>query len=323
MIDYGLPASMKSILIVRIGAMGDIIHSLPGVASLKRSFPQARITWLVEPRWAPLLEGGGLVDRIVPFHRNLPGTWLQTRAELRGEAYDLAVDFQGAMKSAVLARAARPARLVGYAAGVVREWPASWFYTTSAGSGSAHVVEQALDLAEAAGAFLRVTEFPLPAGAPEGTLPEEPFVLTSPLAGWISKQWPLEHFATLAGYVRAKLGMALVLNGPPGTVPTVAGTWKHESGLAGLIDASRRASLVVGVDSGPLHLAAVLGKPGAAIFGPTDPVRNGPRGGDVAVFRKAGTRTTHRRGTEIDPAMRAISPEQVFAALETRAACRV
>ena len=313
---------MKSILIVRIGAMGDIIHTLPGVASLKRSFPEARITWLVEPRWAPLLEGGCLVDRIVPFHRNLPGTWPRTRAELRSEAYDLAVDFQGALKSAVLARAARPARLVGYAPGVVRERPASWFYTTRAGSRSVHVVDQALDLAEAAGASLRVTEFPLPAGAAEGTLPEEPFVLTSPLAGWISKQWPLEHFATLAGYVRSGLGMALVLNGPPGMEP-VPGTLPHISGIAGLIDASRRASLVVGVDSGPLHLAAALGKPGAAIFGPTDPVRNGPRGGDMAVFRQAGTRTTHRRGTEIDPAMRAISPEQVFAALETRAACRV
>jgi heptosyltransferase-1 len=81
--------------------------------------------------------------------------------------------------------------------------------------------------------------------------------------------------------------------------------------------------LVVGVDSGPLHLAAALGKPGVAIFGPTDPERNGPRGGDFAVFRQAGAVTTHRRGTEIDASIRAISPEMILPALESRIACRV
>ena len=322
MIDYGLSASMKSILIVRIGAMGDIIHTLPGVASLKRSFPNARITWVVEPRWAGLLEGGGLVDRIVAFRRNEPGTWWHTVAALREQPYDLAVDFQGALKSAFLARAARPERLVGFAAGVVRERPAAWLYTATGATQSRHVVDQAVDLAVAAGASVRVMEFPLPPGQPEGKLPDEPFALASPQAGWASKQWPPEYFEKLAGYLR-KRGMPLVINGAAGAVPDIAGTLKHESGITGLIDASRRATLVVGVDSGPLHLAAALGKPGVAIFGPTDPLRNGPYGGDVAVFRQPGTRTTHRRGREIDSAMRAISPEQVFAALEARAACRV
>ena len=100
-----------------------------------------------------------------------------------------------------------------------------------------------------------------------------------------------------------------------------AGTLTHESGIPGLIDATRRAALVIGVDSGPLHLAAALNKSGAAVFGPTDPVRNGPYGGDFEVFRVSGARTTHRRGTSIDPSMRAITPEQVFAALATRVSC--
>ena len=86
----------------------------------------------------------------------------------------------------------------------------------------------------------------------------------------------------------------------------------HESGISGLIEATRRASLVVGVDSGPLHLAAALNKAGAAVFGPTDPVRNGPYGGDFEVFRTPGVRTTHRRNTAIDPAMRAITPGAGF-----------
>lgn len=115
--------------------------------------------------------------------------------------------------------------------------------------------------------------------------------------------------------------MPLVLNGAPGTVPKVDGTLRHESGIQGLIDATRRAALVIGVDSGPLHLAAALNKSGAAIFGPTDPVRNGPYGGDFEVFRIPGVQTTHRRGGAIDRSMRAITPEDVFAALVARVGC--
>ena len=79
LIDYSLPHDVHNILIVRLGAMGDIIHALPGAALLKRSFPSAHITWVVEPRWSPLIEGNGIVDRIVLFHRRQPGTWNQTR----------------------------------------------------------------------------------------------------------------------------------------------------------------------------------------------------------------------------------------------------
>jgi heptosyltransferase-1 len=313
-----LPAPVKSILIVRLGAMGDIIHSLPGAASLKHSFPDARITWVIEPRWVPLLEGNGIVDRFVLFHRDQPRSWRQTRRELRAEPYDLAVDFQGLVKSALIAHVARPNRIAGFASDVVRERAAGLFYSTRTPSAAVHVVDQALDLAAGAGARHLVRSFPLAPGAPEGRLPDEPFALACPLAGWTSKQWPLEYYAKLAELLRERLGMPLVLNGTPGAVPDVRGTWKHESGISGLIDATRRASLVVAVDSGPLHLAAALNKSGVAIFGPTDPVRNGPWGGEFEVFRAPGARTTHRRGAAIDETMRAISPERVMEALETR-----
>jgi heptosyltransferase-1 len=298
--------------------MGDLIHALPGAASLKHSFPQARVTWVVEPRWIPLLEGNGFVDRIVVFRRDEPGSWRRTKDELRAERYDLAVDFQGLVKSALIAHLARPERIAGFGSSVIRELPAGLFYSTRVQSASMHVVDQALDLAAGAGASNLVRAFPLPAGEAEGILPEGPFVLASPLAGWTSKQWPLEYYAKLAVMLRDKLGLPLVLNGAPGTIPAVPGTLCHESGIAGLIDATRRASLVMGVDSGPLHLAAALNKAGAAVFGPTDPARNGPYGGDFQVFRMEGARTTHRRGTAIDPSMRAISPEQIFGALAER-----
>jgi len=301
--------------------MGDIIHCLPGATSLKHSFPQARITWVVEPHWKPLLEGSPFVDRLVFLRRSEPRTWRETRAELLSQHYDLAVDFQGLVKSALVATLARPERIAGFATGVVRERAAGFFYSARVPSKAVHVVDQALDLAKGAGAANLVRAFPIPQGMAEGSLPGEPFVLASPLAGWTSKQWPLEYYAELATLVRERLGMPLVLNGAPGMVPVIAGTWQHESGIAGLIDATRRAALVVGVDSGPLHLAAALKKSGVAIFGPTDPARNGPYGGDFHVFRTPGALTTHRRGASIDPSMRAITPEQVFHALESRVPC--
>ena len=262
-------------------------------------------------------------QRLCRSHHYLPqsgtaASWQGTKDELRAEHYDLAVDFQGLTKSALIAHLARPERIAGFGSRVVRERPAGLFYSIRVQSEAAHVVDQALDLAAGAGASNLVRAFPLPAGAPEGRLPDEPFALASPLAGWVSKQWPLENYERLAAMLREKFGMPLVLNGAPGTVPAVAGTLAHESGIPGLIDATRRAAVVIGVDSGPLHLAAALNKSGVAIFGPTDPVRNGPYGGDFQVFRIPGTATTHRRGATISSSMRAVTPEQVFAALAVR-----
>jgi hypothetical protein len=112
--------------------------------------------------------------------------------------------------------------------------------------------------------------FAIPQGAPEGKLPDGRFVLASPLAGWGAKQWPLKSYEELA----AKLDVPLVVNGAPGSASelgSIRGAHVHLSGIDGLIDATRRAHAVIGVDSGPMHLAAALGKPGVAIFGPTDP----------------------------------------------------
>jgi heptosyltransferase-1 len=173
-------------------------------------------------------------------------------------------------------------------------------------------------LAIAAGAHSGPAEFPLPGGRAEGALPER-FVLASPLAGWRSKQWPLEHYAPLARRLKDESGLSLVLNGAPNSeamLRSVEGAWVHISGIAGLIDATRRATAVLGLDSGPMHLGAALGKPGVALFGPTDPARNGPYGGSLSVLRHASAKTTYQRGTGIDPALRALTPEVVATALE-------
>lgn len=299
--------SGSRILVVRLGAMGDIIHTLPAVASLKHSYPGSRITWVVEPQWTPLLEGNPFIDNVFLLRRDTPSALLGSWLRLRRESYDLAIDFQGLMKSALVTFAARPDRVFGFSQ--VRERSAALFYSNKAFTTSVHVVDRNLDLAAAAGAANVVRVFPLPPGRPEGDLPPGDFVLASPLAGWRGKQWPIEHYNALSERLLRELGIPLVLNGPPGT------SCRHQSGLPGLIDATRRAAAVVGVDSGPLHLAAALAKPGVAIFGPTDPARNGPYGHSLTVLRAPHATTTYKRGVSIDVSMQKISPDEVFEAL--------
>ncbi len=312
------------ILVVRLGAMGDILHALPAVRALKLGHPDSPLTWVVEPRWAPLLEQNPFVDRVVTLQRDSFKGLAATYRDLRESSYVFAVDFQGLLKSALVAASAQPARIYGFDASQVRERAAALFYRHRVFSSAAHVVDRNLDLAAAAGAACDgPPAFPLPPGRPEGDLPAGEFVLASPLAGWASKQWPLQHYRALAERLRSELGIPLVLNGPPGApwgpiAPAVA----HYSGLPGLIHATRRATAVLGVDSGPLHLAAALEKPGVAVFGPTDPARNGPYGNSLRVLRSASAVTTYKRGAAIDESMQSISPGEVFEALRAALGCR-
>lgn len=291
--------------------MGDIVHALPAAATLKHNYPGWRLSWAVEPRWMPLLEGSPFVDRLVPIRRHGASEFLESWRDLRAEQYDFAVDFQGLIKSALTATFARPKKIFGYHQSQLRERAAGLFYSEKTIARSAHVVDRNLELAAAAGATAALRKFWLPPGAPEGRLPDGEFVLASPLAGWRSKQWPMEYYGALRERLRSEFGLPLVLNGPPGS------ELDHISGLPGLLDATRRAAAVIGVDSGPLHLAAAMSKPGVAIFGPTDPARNGPYGDSMRVLRASSAVTTYKRDATIDESMRAITPDAVFESLKT------
>lgn len=317
MFEAGKSAASQ-ILIVRLGAMGDIIHTLPAAVALKTGHPHSHVTWVVEPRWAPLLEANPFVDRVLVFRRE---RFLESLRQLRSQRYDLAVDFQGLVKSAVVARLARPRAIFGFASGIARERAASLFYSNRIVTSAVHMVDMRLDLAAAAGAAKGPPQFPLPPGRAEGELPDGDFVLASPLAGWRSKQWPMEHYRDLAVRLR-QLAIPLALNGPPSAraeLSQVPGVIVHCSGIAGLIDATRRAAAVIGVDSGPLHLAAALNKPGVAIYGPTDPALNGPFGDSLQLLRAPDAVTSYKRGSVPDPSMGKVAPDLVFEAL--RAGC--
>jgi heptosyltransferase-1 len=305
---------MFRILVVRLGSMGDVIHALPAVASLKHSFPHSRLSWVIKPRWAPLLEGNPFVDEIIPFTRTAREI-LATRRLLRRERFELAVDLQGLIQSALVAASAKADKIVGLARSQARESFAAMFYSSAVRTSAVHRVDRYLELVAAAGASSLLRTFPLPPGRPEGTLPEGPFVLACPLAGWGSKQWPLDHYTDLA----RRLKMPLVVNGPldsEDVLRQIEGAHVHLSGLEGLIDATRRAQAIVGVDSGPVHLAAALGKPGVAIYGPTDPASHGPYGGTLQVLRSSSAITSYKRRAADPGSMRAISPAEVLEALE-------
>jgi heptosyltransferase-1 len=312
-------SSGPRILVVRLGAMGDVIHALPAVATLKHSFPGSHLTWLIEAQWAPLLEQNPYVDEVAIFERGHPEGWMRNWRKLRAGRFDFAVDFQGLIKSAVAASMARPDRIFGFHQSQVRERPAALFYSTRIRTQAAHRVDSNIELAAAAGAANILRTFPLPEGTPQGELPASGFVLACPLAGWRSKQWPLAFYCRLASCLARELELCLVLNGPTGAqFPNTSGVLLHHSSVAGLIHATRRATAVIGVDSGPLHLAAALGKPGVAIFGPTDPARNGPYGESICALRSPGAVTTYKRASAIDPAMGDIDPDRVLEALKVQ-----
>jgi heptosyltransferase-1 len=297
--------------------MGDILHALPAVESLKRSFPGLAIDWVVKPRWMPLLEGNAALRRLVPFDREQGSVW-QAARRMREAEYDVAVDLQGLIQSALIARFSGARRTVGYAREACREGLAAFFYRGQVMPTGVHVAEKHLDVARALGATDVSLDCWMPAGEPEGLLPEAPFVLASPFAGWRSKQWPLANYASLARMLAKELDVRLVLNVAEADLERVRElphVHAQATSIRGLIHATRMAAAVVGVDSGPLHLAAALKKQGVALFGPTDPARNGPATGEFTVLRDPNAMTTYKREDVESESMKWISPQAVFEAL--------
>ena len=302
---------------IRLGAMGDILHALPAVASLKASFPAKKIVWLAAEKWTPLFEGNPSVDALIPFNREGLGSLLASRRQLRQLQPEIAIDFQGLLQSALAGWIARPKAFFGFDRSVAREPLACRFYTSRVHVTGPHRIERNLQLVRAAGASQLTHSAWIPPGAAEGKLPAEAFILASPFAGWNGKQWPLPMYDKLGAELR-KRGLRLVANVPHQLRKEVE-FFRHvqveTSSLSGLIYATRRAAAIVGVDSGPLHLAAALKKPGVALFGPTDPGQTGPFDSQMTVLRATDAETTYKRHRVVHPSMSSISVEQVAEAL--------
>lgn len=329
-------------LIVRLGSLGDIVHALPAVRALRAARPQARVDWVVESRWASLVEACPDVTEVIPLDRTSLGGIRSCARRLRQARYTTAIDFQGLYKSAVLAWLSRAPARIGFAPEWVRERGAAHFYTQRVVPRGRHVVEQNLSLAEAAGGRptpLNAAEFPLRISpeAAESVAQQlrarrvgEYFVL-SPGGGWSSKCWPAERYGLLHRRLLAQpefSGWRGVVNFGPGerglaeAVLRAAGEpapLALEWNLPQLMALLKRAKFFVGADTGPLHLAVALGVPTVGLFGPTDPARNGPcRAEDVVVRNARAEETTYKRGAEPAASMLSISVEQVVEAVLER-----
>jgi len=331
------------VLIVRVGALGDVLHALPAVAALRRARPDWTIDWVVDPRWAPLLvdsEGRGpIVNRAhlaetklwsrAPLSRATFRSIRVLRKALRAQHYDLVVDLQGTLRSGVISRMTGAPQRVGYSD--PRESLAAKFYTTKLTRRGTHVVEQAaVLLSEACGVELAPVEVSLPREEWAENWAAEDAVLARPMCvlgaggGWGAKHWPAEKFGALAVQLRA-MGFDVVVNAPRKDDVVASEVVAASQGaarmvvcnVAGLVALMRRTDLFVGGDTGPTHLAAALAVPLVALFGPTDPARNGPWGpGPTRVLRDASSITSYKHVAEADPGLVTISVQTVTEAVQ-------
>jgi heptosyltransferase-1 len=322
------------VLIVRLGAMGDILHALPAVAALRQAHPQWHIGWAVEPRWRPLLcvDSIHLVKAKEWARSPLRGQTLREmgalRRSLQAERYDLCIDLQGAVRSALAGRLAGAPRMIGE--DQPREWAARWLFGERVCTQGAHVIEQAVEVCQAAAGerlFPVLPSLPLNREAElwaDGVLRQaghRPVILLSPGAGWGAKRWPTERYGAVAADLHHH-GCMVLVNAGPGE-QAIAGEVVRASGgvarapeftLERLIALTRRVCLVIAGDTGPLHLACALGRPVVGIYGPTDPRRNGPFGVPFRVLRHPESKRDHTRHVQPEAGLLTITPEQVAAA---------
>jgi lipopolysaccharide heptosyltransferase I len=295
----------QSFLIVRLGALGDIVHATPLVAAIAARWPDARIDWVVERKHRAVLDLVTGLHQVVEFaSRRLGGGpgWAGTVRRLRAARYDVVFDAQGLLKSATLARAAGGARTVGFASGALREPAARAFYSEVIHpAGATHVVEKNLALLRAVGIEAPDVRFPLRRD-PESAAVRDAieaagagFAVLNPGGGWPNKRWPPDRFGAVAAELARRHGLpSLVLWGPgderlaDAAVAASGGAARRapRTTVADMVALVRRARLLVSGDTGPLHLAAAVGTPIVGIYGPTDPARNGPLStGDLWVSR--------------------------------------
>ncbi len=282
---------MKAILIVRLGSLGDLVHALPAASALRQAYPDARIDWLVDEVHREFLELVPVLTSTVPLRARTAAAWLEVRRALRARHYDVALDFQGLLKSAALARLSGATRVIGFDAAAARESAAAWFYTErQPGGEGGHVIEKNLALVRALGVSADTRAFPLrdvdsPALAALRARGLDRFALLNGGAAWPNKRWPADRFGRLAAWLRERHGLNSVVLWGPGESELAhaiaaesfgAALVAPDTRVADLVALSRTARLMVSGDTGPTHIAAAVGTPVVALFGPTNPRRNGP-----------------------------------------------
>jgi lipopolysaccharide heptosyltransferase I len=299
-------------LLVRLGSMGDVIHAIPTAAALRARFPGARIDWLVDPRYVALVEMVPGIDSRIAVDTRRPARTFATIRDLRSVGYSAVVDLQGLLKSAVLARAARAERTIGFAPAHLRERTAAPFYTHRVDPrGVTHVIFKNLALLEPLGSRDTRVTFPLeiPHSAVSETVNAQfggaPYAVINPGAAWPNKRWPPDRFGALAAGIRGRFGLRSLVLWGPGEQPLAEEVARASSGAAeaapatsvtDLFAIARRARVLISGDTGPLHVGGAVGTPLVALFGPTLAQRNGPwSAADVVISRTESCSCLYRR----------------------------
>lgn len=301
----------KSVLVLKPSSLGDIVHTLPAVARLKAARPGWRISWLVNAEWAPLLEGNPDLAEVIAFPRQEfrgPANWAKAARwisrSLAGRRPDLAIDFQGLLRTALLARLSHAGEIVG--AKDAREGAGWWYHRTISGPpGVPHAVERYLALA--VGVLNASSTGPLRFPLPTGFVPEKAqglgdFVLLHPFSRGAGKSLALEQVEALCRDLRPRT--VVLVGRSSGESPRPMGhvlNLLNETSLLDLVGLIRGATFVITVDSGPMHLAAALGRPLVGIHTWTDPRKVGPyhpeawvwKGGRLFQMRERGDLPEH------------------------------
>lgn len=333
-------------LIVRLGALGDIVHALPVAAALRRAWPASQIHWLVSAKYGDLLDLTPVVDRRMAIDTSGSRAALSlasTVGELRRERYDAAIDLQGLIKSAVLARLSGAARTIGFCSRYAREPLASLFYSDaydpggdgwSAPTETRHVVEINLGLLALLGIDDREPRFVIdvPDSSRVRALLAEVrgrYALLNIGAAWPNKRWPADRFGALACALRERHGLSSIVLWGPGERAFAHVAADASSGAAivapltsvgEIASLARAAAVVVSGDTGPTHIAAAVGAPVVGIYGPTRPERNGPFGQE-SVSRAAQCQCHHLRSCRRSrPCLADIEVHDVLEAVERRLA---
>jgi heptosyltransferase I len=315
-------------LIVRLGALGDVVHAIPVAAALRRAFPTARIDWLVSAKHGEILDLVTAIDRalVVNDRDGSSGGVALWRAiaELRRSHYDVVLDLQGLIKSALLARLSGAARIIGFASSYAREGLARVFYSESYDPGrgglydpreTRHVVRINLGLLTRLGIEAAAPEFPFAdvrSDVARWAIERASgrYALLNPGAAWPNKRWPADRFGRVAVDLRDRHGLTSFVLWGPGEEPLAqavvdaaggAALLSPKTTIADLVALARSAALMISGDTGPTHVAAAVGTPLVSIFGPTRAVRNGPLvDRDIAVTRDAACECHHLRRCKLD-----------------------
>jgi len=334
-----------NILIVKLSAIGDVIHTLPSLVALRRLYPDAHITWVVEEAAADLVKNHPYLDAVLISRRKSWSKDIQKGKilkplfnlrslikELRWRRYDLVIDFHGLFKSSIIVFFSRGKRKLGYDS--LQELSGLFLNEKIPEDMNRHAVERYLDFPRYLGAKVDNVEFILPQNndaevkvqllMSKYKLDDKKFIAINPVAYWKTKLWDNEKFAHLADLANNKLKMKVVFTGSEkesieGITSRMTTEGINLGGQTSLLDLAylyKKAQMVITTDSGPMHLAAAVGTPVIALFGPTDPARTGPYGkGHTIIKSDLPCSPCFLKKCSTRKCMKDILPEQVFAAI--------